>query len=688
MTVPKTTRQDAAAPRLRILWSFARPHRAALVRALLLALVGSALGLATPMVTKWVLDALGESASLTGPVVALLVLLVLGGAVGFWQWSMLGALGERVVLEARESMVRRFLRATVPAVTRRPTGELVTRVTSDTVLLREAATGSLVGLINGTIMLVGTLALMGVLDPVLLGTTVAAVAVIGVLFAFLMPGIATAQQRAQEHIGRLGGVLEGTLRAIRTVKVSRAEDRTAERIVADARASAEYGVRAVRREALAWTIAWSGIQLAIIAILGVGAWRVGEGHLEVSSLIAFLLYAFGLMEPITELSQNLTALQAGIAAAERIRQTDDLQTEGLQTGDLQTGDLQADDLLTEDLQSGGLRSGDPRSGGLQSGGLRSGDPRSGGLRSGDLRSGGLQSGGLRSGDPRSGGLRSGDLRSADPRTDDTAQPVPRAAPAPGADADPRDDIPVLELRQVTAAYGPDAEPAVRGVDLAVPRYGHTAIVGPSGAGKTTLFSLILRFLEPTGGELLLDGRPYRDHTYDDIRARLAYVEQDTPIVPGTIRDNLLLSRPDATDEELRRVLHDVRLAEKIDALGEGLDTPLSSTTVSGGERQRIALARALLRTPDVLLLDEATAQLDGLTEAAVHDCIRSRAGTGAVVTIAHRLSTVIDADTIVVMEAGRIRTRGSHEELLATDSLYRELVEALRIAATTAPAAR
>ncbi|TLS46955.1 ABC transporter ATP-binding protein [Streptomyces montanus] len=579
---------------MRILWSFARPHRRALVRALLLALAGSALGLATPMVTKWVLDALGGSSSLSRPVGGLLVLLVVGSVVSYRQWTLLGSLGERVVLEARESMVRRFLRATVPAVTRRPTGELVTRVTSDTVLLREAATGALVGLLNGTVMLLGTLVLMGVLDIVLLGTTMAAVVLIGVLFAVLMPGIATAQRQAQEHIGLLGGVLEGTLRAIRTVKVSRAEDRTAERIVADARASAEYGVRAIRREALAWTIAGSGIQLAIIAILGVGAWRVGEGHLEVSSLIAFLLYAFGLMEPIGELSQNVTALQGGIAAAERIRQTDDLQTEDLQTEDL-------------------------------------------------------------------------------------ARPAPAGAGPRG-----RDDVPVLQLREVTAAYGPDAEPAVQGIELAVPRRGHTAIVGPSGAGKTTLFSLILRFLEPTKGELLVDGRPYRDHTHDEIRARLAYVEQDTPIVPGTIRDNLLLSRPDATDEELRRVLRDVRLAEKVDALDDGLDTSLSTTTVSGGERQRIALARALLRTPDVLLLDEATAQLDGLTEAAVQDCVRSRAGTGAVVTIAHRLSTVIDADTIVVMEAGRIRTRGSHEELLATDALYRELVEALRIAADTA----
>ncbi|MFF5844183.1 ABC transporter ATP-binding protein [Streptomyces massasporeus] len=591
MTVPESATSKLSVPRLRILWSFARPHRGALVLALVLALVGSGMGLATPMVTKGVLDALDGSESLRGPILALLVLLVVGSAVMFWQWTLLGALGERVVLGARESMVRRFLRATVPAVTRRPPGELVTRVTSDTVLLHQAATGAPVGLINAVVMLFGTLILMGVLDVVLLGTVAAAVAVVGVLFAVLMPGIATAQQRAQDHLGRLGGNLEGALRAIRTVKAGRAEDRTAERIVADARISAEHGVRAVRREALAWTIAVAGIQLAIILVLGVGAWRVSEGALEVSSLIAFLLYAFGLMDPISELSQNVTALQSGIAAAERIRETDALESESRTEG-----------------------------------------------------------------------------------------PVRAAAPARAAIAE---ETPVLELRDVTAAYGPGADPAVRGVSMVLPRYGHTAIVGPSGAGKTTLFSLVLRFLEPTGGELLLDGRPYRDHSHDEIRSRLAYVEQDSPVVPGTIRDNLLLARPGATDEELRGVLHEVRLAEKVDALDEGLDTPLSGAAVSGGERQRIALARALLRTPDVLLLDEATAQLDGLTEAAVQTCVRARAATGAVVTIAHRLSTVIDADTIVVMEAGGVRARGGHAELLATDALYRELVEALRITADT-----
>ncbi|MEE6260919.1 ABC transporter ATP-binding protein [Plantactinospora sonchi] len=594
MAVAEETGNDQLSwARLRILWSFARPHTGKLVLGLTLALIGSAMGLASPMVTKWVLDSLNGSGSLHGPVTALAVLLVVGSVIWLWQWILLGTLGERIVLDARESIVRRLFRATVPEVTRRPTGELVARVTSDTVLLHQATSASIIGLINGTVMMIGTLVLMAVLDLVLLATTVGAVVVVAVLFGVLMPAIAKAQERAQEHLGRLGGVLEGGLRAIRTVKVSRAEHRQSERILTEARQVATFSVRSARREALAWTIVWSGINLAIILILGIGAWRVNAGHLEVSSLIAFLLYAFGLMGPITEVSQNVTALQSGIAAAARIRQVDAIEME-------------------------------------------------------------------------------------EPEAD-----IPWTLPATGA---PRtDDGPLLELRGVSAAYGPDTAPAVRDINLTIPRRGHTAIVGPSGAGKTTLFSLILRFLEPQQGELLLDGRPYREHRYAEVRQRLAYVEQESPVVPGTIRENLLFTHPDASEEELRAVLAQVRLTEKINALPEGLDTPLTSSSVSGGERQRIAVARAILRTPDLLLLDEATAQIDALTEVAIHDAVQARAAEAAVVTVAHRLSTVIDADTIVVMEAGRIRARGSHAELLAGDELYRRLVEALRIAAESGP---
>ncbi|WBB67969.1 ABC transporter ATP-binding protein [Micromonospora sp. WMMD812] len=577
---------SAALPRLRLLVSFIAPHRMTMLLGLVLGLVANAAGLATPMVTKWVLDTLGAGESMARPIGALLVLVLVGAAITLWQWRLLGALAEHIVLDARTAIIGRYFRARIGELQRRPSGELVTRVTSDTALLHEAS-GSIVGLVNSAIALLGTLVLMGVLDLFLLGCTIAAVVVVAAIMGALLPAIGKATTAAQESVGRLGGTLEGALRAIRTVKASRAEARLSERVVADARDAATHSVRAARISASVWTIAWTGIQLAVIAILGIGAWRAQRDLLEISSLIAFLLYTFQLMGPISELTQNVTALQAGVAAAGRIREVEAIGVE-----------------------------------------------------------------------------------------------PPTAATAPGA-GHPRvaEDQPVLAFRDVTARYGPDVPPAVLGIELEIPRRGHTAIVGPSGAGKTTLFSLILRFLEPEHGQLLLDGHPYATWTHDQVRARLAYVEQETPVVPGTIRDNLRFAQPDATEAEIREVLRAVQLDEKVDSLPEGLDTSLSSTEVSGGQRQRIALARAMLRTPEVLLLDEATAQLDGLTEAALHECIRQRAAVGAVITIAHRLSTVLDADRIVVLDGGRIRAQGTHRELLAGDDLYRRLVAALRVAA-------
>ncbi|MBD7950972.1 ABC transporter ATP-binding protein [Oerskovia sp. Sa4CUA1] len=608
---PPTEPKGPLLPRLKILWTFVTPHRRTLAVGLALGLGTTAASLATPMVTKAVLDTLGTGASLVPAVSLLIGLLVVGLVLGMWQWILLGALAERVVLDARTSMVRRFFRAKVGALGSRPTGELVTRVTSDTVLLREAASSSIVSLVNGVVSLVGTVVLMAVLDMVLLGTTLAAIVVIGILVGLLMPRIAKAQEQAQESLGRLGGVLEGGLRALRTIKASRAEERQIDRVVADAQDSARHNLKAVRTGAVAWTIAGGGIQLAIIVILALGAWRVDQGLLAVSSLVAFLLYAFQIVDPVTTLTQNVTELQAGIAAAGRIREVEAIETE-----------------------EPGRTSGAPG--------------------------------------PGAAGSRVPSSGTGTSLPDGAAHHPPHLADASG-------EPPVLAFQDVAARYLPGGEPVVRDLTFEVPRRGQVAIVGPSGAGKTTTFSLLLRFLQPESGTLLLDGRPYSDYTFDEVRARIAYVEQETPVVPGTIRENLQLSDPDASEDAMWDALAKVRLDAKVRSLADGLDTSLVGTTVSGGERQRVALARAVLHAPEVLLLDEATAQVDGLTEAAVHAVIEDLSRDRAVVTIAHRLSTVIDADQILVMEDGRVRARGTHAELLAADELYRDLVAALRI---------
>jgi ATP-binding cassette subfamily C protein len=213
------------------------------------------------------------------------------------------------------------------------------------------------------------------------------------------------------------------------------------------------------------------------------------------------------------------------------------------------------------------------------------------------------------------------------------------------------------------------------VSFAIEPGGMTAFVGPSGAGKTTVFSLIERFYDAEQGQVLLDGVEVRDWPVDRLRAQIGYVEQDAPVLSGTLRENLLFGAPDATEDELRAAVATARLDGLVAKLPEGLETTVGhrGTKLSGGERQRVAVARALLRRPRLLLLDEATSQLDAVNEAALRDTIADAARTTTVLVVAHRLSTVTMADRIVVMDAGRVRAIGTHAELVATNPLYAEL---------------
>jgi len=251
--------------------------------------------------------------------------------------------------------------------------------------------------------------------------------------------------------------------------------------------------------------------------------------------------------------------------------------------------------------------------------------------------------------------------------------VTRRPPPPARGA----ATPLLELEDVRFSYS-DGTEVLRGVSLTVPVGSRVALVGPSGAGKSTVLALIEGFYPLSGGVIRWAGTDVRDLPRAALRACLGYVEQEAPVLAGTIRDNLLLAAPAATDTELWAVLADVGLTGVVQRSARGLDVPVGDDGVllSGGERQRLAIARSLLTRPALLLLDEPTASLDARNEGLLRDTLAAASADRALLVVAHRLSTVRDSDEIVVLDDGRVVARGTHDQLVDSSPLYRELATA------------
>jgi ABC-type multidrug transport system fused ATPase/permease subunit len=568
-------------PAWRLLLTHVSPHRWTLLGGGLLGFLGGLAALAQPLVAKLVVDSLGGRRSLLGPV-ALLTVLTVGGALLTAAGNyVLGRTAEGVVLTARQRLISQLLRLRVGALDRLKPGDLLARVTSDTTLLRSVSTYGLVNSVNAAFMLVASIVLMGMIDPVLLVVTAGVLALNGLAVVVVVPRIRRATERSQAAVGGMGSVLERSLGSFRTVKAMGAEEREIQTVRSAARRAWRRGVEVAGWTALMEASAGLAVQVSFLAVLGVGGARVASGTLPVSSLIAFLLYLLLLSDPITTLVNGVGQLQAGLAAVLRLREVQALPVEP---------------------------------------------------------------------------------KAARPRP---TGPAWSAVPASVA------------CHEVWFRYGTgDDSPWVhRGLSFELPAGGMTAIVGPSGTGKTTLFALLERFYEPQSGTVALDGRDVRDWPLPELRAAIGHVDQEAEVLAGTLRDNLCLAAPGATDDELDAVLTLTRLEGLVARLPDGLDTAVGhrGVTLSGGERQRLAIARALLRRPRLLLLDEATSQLDAVNEQALRDLVEAVALTTTVLVIAHRLSTVTSADRILVLEAGRVRAQGTHEELLAGDELYHRL---------------
>ncbi|MEU6403332.1 ABC transporter ATP-binding protein [Streptomyces sp. NPDC046985] len=234
----------------------------------------------------------------------------------------------------------------------------------------------------------------------------------------------------------------------------------------------------------------------------------------------------------------------------------------------------------------------------------------------------------------------------------------------------------VRFENVEFRYDGKGGPVLDGIDVTVPAGGSLAVVGPTGAGKSTLGYLVPRLYDVTGGRVTLDGVDVRDLDFDTLARAVGVVSQETYLFHASVADNLRFAKPDATDEELRQAAEAAQIHDHIAALPDGYDTVVGERghRFSGGEKQRLAIARTILRDPPVLILDEATSALDTRTEAAVQQAIDALSADRTTLTIAHRLSTVRGADQIVVLDSGRVAEQGAHQELLERDGRYAALV--------------
>ena len=229
----------------------------------------------------------------------------------------------------------------------------------------------------------------------------------------------------------------------------------------------------------------------------------------------------------------------------------------------------------------------------------------------------------------------------------------------------------VELDKVSFHY-PSSGAGIRDISLTVPAGNTLALVGATGSGKSTLIKLLLRFYDPSNGEIRIDGQPIRDLSLNSLRGSIGLVSQDVYLFEGTIRENLAYGNPAATDADIIDAAKTAEAWSFIEALPEGLDTPVGERGVrlSGGQRQRLSLARALLKDPPILVLDEATSAVDNETEAAIQRSLKRIGHNRTVIMIAHRLSTIVDADSIAVIEGGKVLEQGTHRELLEQDGAY------------------
>lgn len=578
----QTTKSDAKTLWLSVrrIFRLSKPYRKRFYIATVLAVGSSAVGLSVPLGLKALLDAVFQSADagLLNIIALVLLGLFLGQAfLSFGSTYWLEWVGERVITDLRKRLYEHLHRLGFRYFSDMRLGEITSRLTNDVGSIRTALTSALPQTITVTFSLLGSIALMMMLNWRLSLIVFLTVPVVTLLTRYFGGKIRKLSRDIQDDLADSTAVAEDALGAIRIVKAFAREVYEVGRYTD----SVESLFQTSRKKILLTSLFWSGIGVMFMTTLVVIFWYGGRevlaGRLTTGDLVAFIFYAFSISRSISQMSRLYTDINTAVGASDRIFE-----------------------LLDE---------------------------------------------------------------------------IPEVK-------DDENAVTIHEIRgevvfdEVTFAYEKD-RPVLKEISLVVEAGQSIAVVGPSGAGKTTLINLIPRFFDPQKGRILIDGTDIKITRKQSLREQIAIVPQDVHLFGTSIGENIRYGKLDATDEEIERAARDANALEFINNLPEGLHAKVGEKGVklSGGQRQRIAIARAILKNPGILLLDEATSSLDSESEAQVQEALERLMENRTTFIIAHRLSTVQHADKIIVIDRGKIVQVGSHKQLIARDGLYRQLYE-------------
>ena len=554
------------------------------------------------------------------------------------------SLGQRTIRDVRRTLFDHVQRLPMRFFDRYPVGRLVTRLTNDLENLAEMFSAGVIAMVADLFVMVVILAMLFAIDPRLALAALALVPFLGIAAAIFRYKVREAYREVRVKIARLNAQLQETISGMKVVQLFARERRNFEDFRRENASHRDSWLRSIRYDALLFSTVDLATNLTRALIFWYGAQLIGAGEITLGTMYVFTDYMVRFFRPLMDLSAKYSVMQSSMASAERVFQLLDEQAEPEGRGEAQVEDAAAGEAPVAAGPAGSAGAG--ASAAAAATAAAHGADVAASAHTGCA------------GAPA--GFR-GDARR-------------EAATMGGTKAAPEPEGCEVEFDGVTFAYG--AETVLRDVSFRVAAGERVAIVGHTGSGKTTTLKLLARLYELQEGSIRVNGVDIRDIPKAELRRRLAFVLQDVFLFDGDLRYNVVLGR-DVADDVVDAAARATHVDALVERLPNGWRHKVSERGVnfSTGQRQLLSFARALAREPQLLLLDEATANVDTETEALIQDALRSLMEGKTSIVVAHRLSTIKDVDRIYVFHHGAICERGTHDELLERRGVYWRLYQ-------------